>query len=273
MKQKKKLLISFMALNAVLTSGIEASGNAGTGKYDRMYNNAVKNLEQNKSNNKNYQIIERVLKEKNKELKDLYVQSDYIVKPEYLEWQVFFSAGYEEYGKGVDNSSDNARYNSKVSGYYDADGNYMVTSGSKGGVSGKPYQPLQTPKEINLGVNIPISGISRDPLELNINPKNVNVMTPSQKTVVAPNPNVVLLNLNGIEVPTAPVPPTGLGSSGIIINPNQVYAANSQFASGTGTISSGTYTIDASPYRSLYTFTANNETLEFTGNVNINGNT
>lgn len=104
----------------------------------------------------------------------MYIQSDYIIKPEYLEWQVFFSGSYEEYGKGVDNSSDNAKYSSKVTGYYD-------TSGNKGGTSGKPYQPLQTPKEINLGVNIPISGISRDPLNLTINPKIVTVVAPSQQ--------------------------------------------------------------------------------------------
>ena len=273
MKTNKKLLVSFMALNAVLSTGIEASGASAPSKYDRMYNNMIKNLDQNKSNNKNYQIIEQVLNKKNKELKDLYIQSDYIIKPEYLEWQVFFSGGYEEYGKGVDNSSDNAKYSSKVTGYYDTSGNYVVTSGNKGGASGKPYQPLQTPKEINLGVNIPISGISRDPLNLTINPKTVTVVAPSQKTVPAPNPNVVLLNLSGIEVPTAPVPPTGLGSSGIIINPNQIYSTNSQFTTGVGTITGGTYAIDSAPYSSLYTFTTNNETLNFTGNIDINGNT
>ena len=240
MKTNKKLLVSFMALNAVLSTGIEASGASAPSKYDRMYNNMIKNLDQNKSNSKNYQIIEQVLNKKNKELKDLYIQSDYIIKPEYLEWQVFFSGGYEEYGKGVDNSSDNAKYSSKVTGYYDTSGNYVVTSGNKGGTLGKPYQPLQTPKEINLGVNIPISGISRDPLNLTINPKTVTVVAPSQKTVPAPNPNVVLLNLSGIEVPTAPVPPTGLGSSGIIINPNQIYSTNSQFTTGVGTITGGT---------------------------------
>lgn len=84
---------------------------------------------------------------------------------------------------------------------------------------------------------------------------------------------MALLNLSGIEVPTAPVPPTGLGSSGIIINPNQIYSTNSQFATGVGTITGGTYTIDSAPYSSLYTFATNNETLNFTGNVDINGNT
>ena len=66
MKTNKKLLVSFMALNAVLSTGIEASGASAPSKYDRMYNNMIKNLDQNKSNSKNYQIIEQVLNKKNK---------------------------------------------------------------------------------------------------------------------------------------------------------------------------------------------------------------
>ncbi len=270
MKSNKKLLISFMALNATLSSGIAASEALTPTKYDRIYNNMIKNLDQNKSNNKNYQIIEQVLNKKNKELKDLYVQSDYIIKPEYLEWQVFFSAGYEEYGKGVDNSSDNAKYNSKVTGYYDTSGNYVVTSGDKGGTSGKPYQPLQMPKEINLGVNIPISGISRDPLNLTINPKTVTVVAPSQKTVPAPNPNVVLLNLSGIEVPTAPVPPAGLGSSGVILNPDIVTITNPLYTTNPGTISSINLDTDG-VNDGYYVFQGSNESIEFTGVNNVVG--
>ena len=49
----------------------------------------TKNIESGKSNDKNYKLIEDVLNKRNQELKDLYMQSDYIIKPEYLEWQVF----------------------------------------------------------------------------------------------------------------------------------------------------------------------------------------
>jgi hypothetical protein len=228
MKINKKLLMSLMALNAVSLINAESfEASSPAGRYGKLYDNMVKNLEQNKSNKKNYQIIEQILNKKNKELKDLYIQGEYVVKPEYLEWQVFFSGNYEEYGKNVDNSSENASYNSKVSGYYDENGNYIVTSGNKGGIPGKPYQPLQTAKDINLGVNVPISGISREPLNLELNPKTVTVVAPTPKNVPVPSVNIALLNVSGIEVPTAPVPPTGLGSSGIIINPNQIYSTNS----------------------------------------------
>ncbi len=112
-----------------------------------------------------------------------------MVKPEFLEWQIFFSGFYNEYGKGVDNSSENARYHSKVSGYYDTAGNYVMTSNvTGGGLSGKPYQTLQQSKDINLGVSIPLKGLTREPLTLAISPaKEINV-----------NPNIVNVN---IEIP------------------------------------------------------------------------
>ena len=85
MKKNKKLLVSFLALNAMMHA---YGANTASAKYDRMYNSITKNIETGKSNEKNYQVIERILKQKNKELKDLYLQNDYVVKPEYLEWQV-----------------------------------------------------------------------------------------------------------------------------------------------------------------------------------------
>ena len=83
MKGNKKLLVPFLAFNTIAATYGEA---AASPKYERMYNSIIKNMEQGKSNQKNYQIIEQVLKKRNNELKDLYLQSDYIVKPEYLEW-------------------------------------------------------------------------------------------------------------------------------------------------------------------------------------------
>ena len=143
MKKNKKLLVSFLALNAMASSYAPASG-ISSAKYDRMYNSIVKNMETSKSNEKTYQTIEKILKQKNKELKDLYLQNDYIVKPEYLEWQVFFAGFYDEYNEGRDNSSENALYHSKVTGYYDTTGSHIVTSGFKDGTAGKPYKELLT---------------------------------------------------------------------------------------------------------------------------------
>ena len=89
MRKNKKLLVSFLALNSVLSMYSTAA--PVTAKYNRMYNNMVKNINQGKSNEKNYETIQKILNQKNKELKDLYLQGDYIVKPEYLEWQIFFT--------------------------------------------------------------------------------------------------------------------------------------------------------------------------------------
>ena len=105
--EKSKKLLMFLALNSV------AASFAGTeqlsAKYDKMYDSMIKNINSGKSNAGNYKLIEQTLKKRNKELKDLYLQGDYIVKPEYLEWQVFFSGFYNEHNKG-DNTLENAQY-------------------------------------------------------------------------------------------------------------------------------------------------------------------
>ena len=98
MKKSKKLILSFLALNAALPISAAGTESAATSKYDRLYNNIVKNIETGKSNDTNYKLIENVLNQRNKELKDLYLQSDYIIKPEYLEWQIFFSGFFGQTG-------------------------------------------------------------------------------------------------------------------------------------------------------------------------------
>ena len=196
MKKGKKLLVLFLALNAVMAAYAKGEKAPVSSRYDRMYNNIVRNIEQGKPNEKNYQLIERILKQRNKELKDLHIQGDYIVKPEYLEWQVFFTGYYDEHGKGVDNSEENAKYHSQVTGYYDEEGNYVTTSSVKGGIAGKGYQALQKPKDINLGVSIPLKGLTREPVnlalsevpELSFNP---TFAAPSDPTkVITANVNV-----------------------------------------------------------------------------------
>ena len=195
MKRNKKLLVSFLALNAILSSYTQAE-TVQSARYERMYNSVVRNIEKGNSNEKTYQTIERILKQKNKELKDLYLQGDYIVKPEYLEWQVFFTGFYDEYSEGRDNTKENAQYHSKVTGYYDADGNYVMTSGSINGLAGKPHQQLQQPKEIDLGVAVQVREPSRQPISLGVSKPSMPQITPNSPASITVNPPVIPLMPN-----------------------------------------------------------------------------
>ena len=179
MKNKNKLLL-FLALNAA--SSFVSAKEIG---YDKMYDKITKNITTGKSNNDSYKLIERILVQRNRELKDLYAQGDYIVKPEYLEWQIFATGFYAERGNG-DNTSGNARYNSKTEGYFDENGKYVSSS------SGKPYKDKQEPKTIELGISIPLKGINREGLQVNINP---NVTKPVISAIQGMNP------VNSLDVP------------------------------------------------------------------------
>ena len=96
---KNKKLLFALALNAFSTSLVNANDQA-VKKYNILYNNMVKNIDLEKTNESNYGLIEKVLNQRNKELKDLYLQNDYIVKPEYLEWQIFFTGFYNYVDRG-----------------------------------------------------------------------------------------------------------------------------------------------------------------------------
>ena len=126
MRKNTKLLMSFLAVNAVVSSYTGAA--TATIKYDNIYDKITKNLKSGKSNDENYKLIEKVLNKRNKELKDLYIQGDYIVKPEYLEWQIFFSGFYSE-RNGGDNTFENAELHSapnyQQKGYYNSAGEYI----------------------------------------------------------------------------------------------------------------------------------------------------
>ena len=80
MNKNKKLLVSFAAINAILPAFANAGQHVSGVNYDRLYNSMISNLKTGKSNDSNYKLIEKVLTQRNKELKDLYLQSDYIVK-------------------------------------------------------------------------------------------------------------------------------------------------------------------------------------------------
>ena len=173
---KKKLLLPFLALNAVV-SAYETSD-----KHNKMYNNIIKNIEQGKSNQKNYQIIEEILKKRNKELKDLYSQGDYIIKPEYLEWQIFFSGFYEKHNK-AGNSAE------------------------------KSYKAEQNAKEIDLGISIPVNRPEKFPVSFGvIKPAmpSVNIVTPIVPNISGISP--VLPTITSFDVPVInpPTPPTGV---------------------------------------------------------------
>ena len=197
MKKKDKLFL-LMSLNAAISVGAY-SNSALEAKYERLYNKMIKNIETGKSNNENYSLIEKVLNDRNKELKDLYLQGDYVVKPEYLEWQIFFSGFYTENNKG-DNTSENALYHSDPSynngGYYDTNGEFVVTSFGGNETRGKEYRPPQIPKDIDLGVSIPIKGLTRVPTasnpalpgEVDVNPGIANVTQPQSLNVPVVTP-------------------------------------------------------------------------------------
>ena len=70
MKKNKKLLIPFLALNAILPAYAKGTAVSESVKYDSLYNKMVKNLEQGKPNQKNNQIKEQILKKRNKEQKN-----------------------------------------------------------------------------------------------------------------------------------------------------------------------------------------------------------
>jgi hypothetical protein len=207
MKKKDKLLL-FLALNTVITP---LSGAAP--KYEKLYDKMVKNINSNKSNDESYKLITRILNQRNKELTDLYLQSDYVIKPEYLEWQIFFSGFYNEYNEGVDNTAKSAKYNSKVDGYYDSNGNFIVTSGTINGLYGKPLLPLQQPKEIDLGIGLFVKEPDRQPVSTAVtkpSAPSVTPVTPESPQVDAVVP--VIPPIKSFTVPSisAPTPPAAV---------------------------------------------------------------
>ena len=186
--KNKKLLMFFLAINSLTTT--YAATSTAVQKYDKLYDNMEKNLKTGKKKKKNYQIIEEVLKKRNRELKDLYEQANYIVKPEYLEWQIFFSGQYNHI-EGGDNTRENGEYHS------DPNHNEM-------GVLGKSYQAMQVSKEVDLGIRIPIKDVNKEALNLDltgpeINPPNISVNTPAEPNPLAP----AEINIIPFE-PTAP---------------------------------------------------------------------
>ena len=210
MKKNKKILLYFLAANAIISSNAKAGENVSS-KYDKLYNSMTKNIEKGKSNEENYKLIEKVLNKRNKELKDLYKQSDYIVKPEYLEWQIFFSGFYSEKHRG-DNTGGNAQFHS--------DPNY----GLNNGITGKAYAPESESKEIQLGVSIKLRDMEKNPINLNISEVQITETQPITMNVTAPTvkplPGINVAEFGGVTIPVInPISVTPVSAGTITVSP------------------------------------------------------
>ncbi|MCP1223442.1 autotransporter domain-containing protein [Sebaldella sp. S0638] len=180
--KNKRLLLSFLALYSMTAAYAETNIKVNT-KLDKIYKNLINDKGVSE---KDYGFLEEVLNKRNKELKDLYEQSDYIVKPEYLEWQIFFSGFYDHVERG-DNTKANAKYHS--------DPSY-----SKNGIQGKVMQGTQVSKEVDLGIRIPMKAVNRTPLDLAIQtPPVVEVNPAGTVTVELPSINVPVIEVPEFE--------------------------------------------------------------------------
>jgi hypothetical protein len=244
MRKNKKLLLGFFAVNSIINAGTDLY----TIKNEKMFNKIIENIESGKSNNENYKLIDKILNKKNAELKDLYLQNDYVIKPEYLEWQWFVTGFYAERSRG-DNTSKNAQYRSKTEGYYNSEGEYVVTEG-------KPFHPEQTVKSVNLGMSIPLKGLNLGDISINpgevslpdINDVTVNVTVPSAPVAGNIDLPTFTPTTPSISIPSVFVPPaldkvsTGFaqGASVGFIPQENVILGNSSASpvSGTTTVTS-----------------------------------
>ena len=216
MKKFKSLIFLLLAINVFAL----ADNDVNSKKLEKIFNN----IAENKNTDKNFRIVNDLLAKRNKELKDLRLQSDYIVTPEYNEWQIFFTGFY--------NHSNRNSKNSTV-----------------------PYvlNEENTIKSINLGKTITVrevNDISLNP-EINIQSKVVaeapyivipNISLPTLN-VTAPtlsvNPNVVSPNINintNVNIPTAVLDPITVVNFGLPYfasnNPSLSHVFNSQPVAG-----------------------------------------
>lgn len=135
----------------------------------------TKNISTNKSNKDNYQLIERILNQRNKELKDLHLQGDYIVKPEYLEWQIFFNS-----------FADKIKINGKQEN--------AVT-----------YNEDRV-KSVNFAMMLPIKGIQDKNISLDISAIQPPYITPSISAVNPVAMTSPTINHDSFTLPAAPAP-------------------------------------------------------------------
>ena len=253
MFKNKKMMFFLLAVNSLFSMG--AAESSQTVKYDKLYGNMVKNLETGKSNEKNYKLIEEILNKRNKELKDLYAQSDYIVKPEYLEWQVFASGFYAENSRGYDNKKD---------------------GGSSKSSSELTGLDLRTKKMIQIGATIPMKTVNDFTLspEINVNKKEITIESIKAPTAVpklAPTINIPNVSLPVINItqPAAIVSPqvvspninvnTNVSIPQVVLSPITVVSFGLPFFNSTDPLLSASF--NQSSYTGIYTLGAGS-TLE-----------
>ena len=167
-----KRMCMFLALGSIASIYADNNNNISKSKYERLYNNITKNMG-SKTADENYRLLEKILNKRNKELNDLYMQSDYIVKPEYLEWQIFFSGFY----------NSNHRGGSKET----------VSSLEKG-----------TAKSVDLGMYIPVKGITREDIKLNISSVDAPTVNVNMSPVAAPQITAPVFTVGDFSFPAAP---------------------------------------------------------------------
>ena len=168
---KKSLLLFCLALNSV--TGYSDNNTTLDKKYEKIYENMTNNIKNGKSNESAYKLIEKILNKRNLELKDLYLQSDYIVKPEFLEWQVFFSSFYNNSHRGGNKENINIRESGEA-------------------------------KNIDLGLVVPLKGISRNQIDLNLTPVSAPVININIPEIVINEPATIAFNPVIFTVPTLP---------------------------------------------------------------------
>ncbi|MCP1222966.1 autotransporter domain-containing protein [Sebaldella sp. S0638] len=104
-------------------------------------------------------------------------QNDYVVKPEYLEWQIFTSGFYN---------------NSQRGGKKDT-----ITMNGEGRI-----------KSVDLGMVIPVKGINRNGVELNLTPVNEPELNINTVSVLEPQISDPVYKYTGISVPAMPRTPS-----------------------------------------------------------------
>ena len=195
MKKFKSLIFLLLAINVFALADNEVS----TKQLEKIY----KNVTENKNTDKNFEIVNDLLAKRNKELKDLRLQSDYIVTPEYNEWQIFFTGFYNHSNRNSKNSTVPYVLNEENT-IKSINLGKTITVRSVNDVSLNPEINIQS-KVVAEAPHIVIP---------NINLPNLNVTAPTLNV----NPNVVSPNINintNINIPTAVLAPITVVSFGL----------------------------------------------------------
>ena len=194
MRKLRQLLFLLLAIN------VFALADTGISENIPIKN---KNITNNKKIATNYEILRDILEKRNRELKDLGFQSDYIIKPEYNEWQIFFTGFYNHSNKKTKNSSVPYVLNEE---------NTVKSINLGKTITVRPVNDVS----LNPDINIQSKVIAEAPHIVipNINLPNLNVTAPTLNV----NPNVVSPNINintNINIPTAVLAPITVVSFGL----------------------------------------------------------